>query len=83
MRAAYKWVMTYATPPPDPDFLPIEPQKSAVAQPHGDTTSPQEHNSETNADAAHEGRCGMTHLPTGRTCVLPTRHSGSYDFRAA
>lgn len=31
------------------------------------------------AVAAH--LCGMTHLPTGRTCRLPARHSGSCDFQ--
>lgn len=31
-------------------------------------------------DAAAANLCGQTHLPTGRTCLLAARHSGSCDF---
>jgi len=39
------------------------------------------HNSQINTAAAQAHRCGMTHLPTGRICLLPERHPGSCDFR--
>jgi hypothetical protein len=38
------------------------------------------HNSEINTAAAQAHRCGMTHLASGRICLLPERHSGSCDF---
>ncbi len=39
------------------------------------------HNSEINTVAAQAHRCGMTHLASGRLCLLPERHPGSCDFR--
>jgi hypothetical protein len=41
------------------------------------------HNSEINTAAAGAHRCGMTHLASGRLCLLPERHAGGCDFRAA
>lgn len=38
------------------------------------------HNSEINTGAAIAHRCGMTHLASGRLCLLPERHAGSCDF---
>ena len=38
------------------------------------------HNTEINTAAAQAHRCGMTHLATGRCCLLPERHPGSCDF---
>lgn len=38
------------------------------------------HNSEINTTAAIAHRCGMTHLASGRLCLLPERHTGSCDF---
>jgi hypothetical protein len=38
------------------------------------------HNAEIDDDAARAGLCGMTHLPTGRCCVLEARHIGSCRF---
>jgi hypothetical protein len=52
-----------------------------AAQPHGDSTSPHTHNSETNT-TAQDGTCGMTHLASGRTCRLPSRHRDSCNFEA-
>ncbi|MCW2604493.1 MAG: hypothetical protein JWN61_2628 [Pseudonocardiales bacterium] len=40
-----------------------------------------ESNPSTNDDAAAAKLCGMTHLPTGRVCVQPARHTGSCDFQ--
>ncbi|TLM88113.1 hypothetical protein [Pseudarthrobacter sp. NamE5] len=31
-------------------------------------------------DLAEKGRCGLVHLPTGRTCLLPLRHHGPCEF---
>jgi hypothetical protein len=39
------------------------------------------HNTQINTAAAQAHRCGMTHLATGRICLLPERHAGSCDFR--
>jgi hypothetical protein len=38
------------------------------------------HNTQINTTAAQAHRCGMTHLATGRVCLLPERHSGSCEF---
>jgi hypothetical protein len=38
------------------------------------------HNAEIDDDAALAGLCGMTHLATGRCCVLKARHIGSCRF---
>lgn len=38
------------------------------------------HNTQINTAAAQAHRCGMTHLATGRFCLLPERHPGSCDF---
>jgi hypothetical protein len=39
------------------------------------------HNNDANADAANAGLCGMTHLASGRLCLLPKQHAGGCDFR--
>ncbi|HEV2886633.1 MAG TPA: hypothetical protein VGX49_06970 [Jatrophihabitans sp.] len=39
------------------------------------------HNSQINTAVAQAHRCGMTHLASGRVCLLPERHPGSCDFR--
>ncbi len=39
------------------------------------------HNAQINTAAAQSHRCGMTHLASGRICLLPERHSGSCEFR--
>lgn len=39
------------------------------------------HNTQINTAAAQAHRCGMTHLASGRICLLPERHSGSCDFQ--
>lgn len=39
------------------------------------------HNSQINTAAAQAHRCGMTHLASGRICLLPERHPGSCDFQ--
>lgn len=41
---------------------------------------PSVHNSSVDETLALRGACGQTHLPTGRTCVLPNRHAGSCEF---
>jgi hypothetical protein len=46
---------------------------------HTDTNA--SHNSETNTAASVADLCGMTHLPTGRVCLLPKGHAGGCDFR--
>jgi hypothetical protein len=38
------------------------------------------HNTQINTAAAEAHRCGMTHLASGRICLLPERHPGSCDF---
>jgi hypothetical protein len=38
------------------------------------------HNAGIDELAAAAGRCGTIHLPTGRTCRAPARHTGSCDF---
>jgi len=40
------------------------------------------HNTGIDEPAAAAGRCGTIHLPTGRLCRAPARHSGSCDFVA-
>ncbi|HEV7207720.1 MAG TPA: diguanylate cyclase [Mycobacteriales bacterium] len=39
------------------------------------------HNSQIHAAAAAGHRCGMTHLASGRVCLLPERHPGACAFR--
>jgi hypothetical protein len=38
------------------------------------------HNASVDEGVAEAGLCGFTHLPSGRTCVLPARHPGSCSF---
>jgi hypothetical protein len=38
------------------------------------------HNASVDFAAAVVGRCGFTHLMTGRTCRLIFRHSGPCEF---
>ena len=69
--------------PPDPDSVDIDADEiSPAIEPLGDSTNPQAHNAETNSAAAERDLCGMTHLPSGRTCGLHARHAGSCDFQA-
>lgn len=46
-----------------------------------DSVRVESHNSQINTAAAQAHRCGMTHLATGRICLLPERHPGSCDFQ--
>jgi hypothetical protein len=39
------------------------------------------HNAESNTEAADAELCGMTHLASGRVCLLPARHADGCDFR--
>lgn len=39
------------------------------------------HNININFAAASRGRCGFTHLDSGRVCQLPHRHRGPCDLR--
>jgi hypothetical protein len=39
------------------------------------------HNTHTNTDANLADLCGMTHLASGRLCLLPAGHTGGCDFR--
>lgn len=41
---------------------------------------PDLNNANIREDLAERGRCGMVHLPTGRTCLLPLRHHGPCEF---
>jgi hypothetical protein len=38
------------------------------------------HNHQIDESVAASHRCGMTHLPTGRVCLLPERHPGGCQF---
>jgi len=38
------------------------------------------HNPSVDETFALLGACGQTHLPTGRTCVMPRGHRGSCVF---
>jgi len=38
------------------------------------------HNPSVDEAFALRGACGQTHLPTGRTCVLPRGHRASCSF---
>jgi hypothetical protein len=44
------------------------------------TARDESHNTQINTAAAQDHRCGMTHLASGRICLLPERHPGSCDF---
>ena len=39
------------------------------------------HNISINFAAASAGRCGFTHLDTGRVCRLPHRHPGGCELQ--
>ena len=41
------------------------------------------HNITIDIAAASAGRCGYTHLATGRVCHLPHRHPGSCELQNA
>ena len=47
---------------------------------HTDTPRLDIHNAQVNTAAAMRHLCGMTHLASGRLCLLPERHSGPCDF---
>ena len=54
---------------------------AASETPHGaDPARPDLNNATIREDLAERGRCGMVHLPTGRTCLLPLRHHGPCEF---
>jgi len=38
------------------------------------------HNLHIDQTVAATHLCGMTHLPTGRVCLLPERHNGGCQF---
>ena len=40
------------------------------------------HNSNIDFDAANAGRCGVTHLQTGRVCQLPHRHQSPCQLQS-
>ena len=40
-----------------------------------------DHNSQTNTAAATADLCGMTHLSSGRLCLLPKAHPAGCEFR--
>lgn len=40
------------------------------------------HNSSIDIVAADAGRCGFTHLASGRVCLRPHRHAGPCDLEA-
>ena len=40
------------------------------------------HNSNIDFDAANAGRCGVTHLQTGRVCRLPHRHQSPCQLQS-
>lgn len=41
------------------------------------------HNTSINIVAADAGRCGFTHLASGRVCWRPHRHPGACDLQPA
>ena len=41
------------------------------------------HNTSIDEGLALVGLCGMKHLPTGLTCLLPARHGGGCQFGRA
>jgi hypothetical protein len=49
--------------------------------PNPDPVRAEGHNTQINTAAAQAHRCGMTHLASGRICLLPERHAGSCDFQ--
>lgn len=57
-------------------------QPSAVDMPDP-STRPDVHNAATDEVAASRHLCGMLHLPSGRECRRPERHSGGCDFTDA
>ncbi len=40
------------------------------------------HNASADEHVIAAGACGQKHLPTGRACLLPVRHSGTCEFRS-
>jgi hypothetical protein len=40
------------------------------------------HNSSVDFAAAIAGKCGFTHVPTGRACLLPYRHAGLCELHS-
>jgi hypothetical protein len=46
----------------------------------GNPARPDVNNANIREDLAERGRCGMVHLPSGRTCLLPLRHHGPCEF---
>jgi hypothetical protein len=54
---------------------PASPPPSAVPGPRLEL-----HNHQIDQTVAASHRCGNTHLPTGRVCLLPERHPGGCQF---
>jgi len=40
------------------------------------------HNASVDEQVIEHGACGQQHLPTGRACLLPARHTGPCEFRS-
>lgn len=57
-----------------------EPNFSSTPQTHDGKDRPDLSSLHVREDVAMAGRCANVHLPTGRTCTLPERHSGSCQF---
>jgi hypothetical protein len=57
----------------------MDPRVAASAEALPDER-PEIHNVDVDEATAALGACGQVHLPTGRTCTLKRRHSGSCDF---
>lgn len=55
-------------------------QAAGEAVPHPVDARPDLSNANVREDLAGRGRCGLVHLPTGRTCLLPLRHQGPCEF---
>ena len=56
----------------------VNPQETSREQAAQDQSST--HVTHVREDVAMAGRCANVHLPTGRTCTLPSRHPGSCNF---
>ncbi|WP_427129175.1 hypothetical protein [Pseudarthrobacter sp. S9] len=60
------------------DSAPVSPHPHEHGEDRPDLSST--HVTHVREDVAMAGRCANVHLPTGRTCTLPERHSGSCAF---
>ena len=55
--------------------LPASPRQTSAPRPRLEL-----HNHQIDQTVALSHRCGNTHLPTGRVCLLPERHPGGCQF---